>query len=101
MKIKKTSKPKPQANGATVVMAIQCPICKDTVYSRARHDFRSCSCEAVSVDGGFDYLKVSVDEEKTGKIKVKPFKKTVHASRQDLLIDWSRGHNNFGLIKAE
>lgn len=36
---------------------IQCNKCKDIIESKHRHDFVTCSCGAVSVDGGKDYLR--------------------------------------------
>jgi hypothetical protein len=39
--------------------AIECNKCKDVVYSVMRHDMRSCKCEAVAIDGGKDYAKIS------------------------------------------
>ena len=38
----------------------KCLSCKEEVESRHRHDYVSCSCGNVSVDGGKDYLKRSV-----------------------------------------
>jgi len=35
----------------------QCLVCGDIVESRSRHDFRYCSCEAMFVDGGKEYLR--------------------------------------------
>lgn len=37
----------------------QCLICKDVIESKYRHDFVTCSCENLSIDGGQDYLKRS------------------------------------------
>ena len=37
--------------------AIRCNKCKDIIESKHRHDFRYCSCQAVAVDGGVDYLR--------------------------------------------
>lgn len=37
--------------------AIRCTRCGDVIESTHRHDFRRCSCGAVAVDGGHDYLK--------------------------------------------
>ena len=45
------------------VSTIQCPKCKDTIYSRTRHDFRSCSCKSIFIDGGLDYTKVGALKE--------------------------------------
>ena len=36
---------------------IQCNKCKDIIESTYRHEFKSCACGAVSVDGGIDYLR--------------------------------------------
>ena len=32
--------------------AIQCKKCLDTIESKNRYDFKSCSCNAVGIDGG-------------------------------------------------
>ncbi|MCX4358007.1 MAG: hypothetical protein OSJ43_17610 [Oscillospiraceae bacterium] len=36
---------------------IKCNLCGDIIVSEDRHDFKSCKCGAVTVDGGNDYLK--------------------------------------------
>ena len=36
---------------------IRCNFCQDTIESKHRHDFVFCSCGAVAVDGGKDYLR--------------------------------------------
>jgi len=38
---------------------IKCNHCDDEIESKYRHDFVTCSCGKVSVDGGKDYLKRS------------------------------------------
>ena len=35
----------------------QCKECGDIIESTYRHDFVTCSCGAISVDGGKDYLR--------------------------------------------
>lgn len=39
--------------------AAECRRCGDVIESKHRHDFVSCSCGAISVDGGRSYLKRS------------------------------------------
>lgn len=43
----------------TVIVSnqIECLICGDRPYSAFRHDYNSCKCGAVSVDGGQEYLR--------------------------------------------
>ena len=36
---------------------IRCRHCGDIIESRTVHDFVSCSCGRVAVDGGHDYLR--------------------------------------------
>lgn len=37
----------------------KCALCGDVIESKHRHDFVTCKCGAISVDGGKDYLKRS------------------------------------------
>lgn len=39
--------------------SVQCLKCADIIESKHRHDYVTCSCGNVSVDGGKDYLKRS------------------------------------------
>jgi tRNA(Ile2) C34 agmatinyltransferase TiaS len=36
---------------------IKCNSCGEVIESKHRHDFVTCKCGAVSVDGGKDYLR--------------------------------------------
>lgn len=36
--------------------AMKCLRCGDVIESRTRHDFVTCSCGNISVDGGLDYF---------------------------------------------
>jgi|694.fasta_scaffold118432_4 hypothetical protein len=42
----------------------KCRKCGDIVWSTHRHDFTSCSCGAISLDGGYDYNRVSAKNPK-------------------------------------
>jgi len=37
--------------------AAQCLNCNDIIESKHRHDFVSCKCGELCVDGGLDYLR--------------------------------------------
>lgn len=39
------------------VTGIECPKCKEFIWSRHRHDFRHCKCGYCYVDGGREYLR--------------------------------------------
>ena len=40
--------------------AAQCLGCGDVVVSKSRHDYVVCGCGNVAVDGGLDYMPMSV-----------------------------------------
>ena len=44
---------------ALVVNRAQCLNCGDVLISKHRHDYVSCCCGSLSLDGGLDYLKRS------------------------------------------
>lgn len=82
----------------TEVQALKCPKCKDVIFSRARHDFHSCSCGAVSVDGGFDYFRcqwaLDIEEPESLKINLKQ-------TQDQLYRDWNLNINRFGIISEK
>lgn len=82
------------------VMAVKCPKCKDTIFSRAQHDFHSCSCRAVSIDGGKTYLRVCWDS----KVLSSPptaFTLKVSKTDEELFNDWNLNKNKYGTIKRK
>ena len=62
-------------------IGIQCLKCKDKIFSLYRHNFRSCSCGEVSIDGGFDYTRI-VGNEKYWKSIKKNFKVNVYNKKE-------------------
>lgn len=83
----------------TIVKAIQCPECKDVIFSRARHDFHSCSCKTVSIDGGFDYIRILYSPG----VKKSPesFDLEVEQTREELYKDWNLSKDKFGVIQKK
>lgn len=41
----------------------KCKKCRDIIESKSTNDYKKCSCGAVAVDGGKDYLKRMGNEE--------------------------------------
>lgn len=77
----------------TRIQTVTCPSCGEEIYSRARHDYRACKCGAITVDGGFDYLKYSWAD-------VKPVVRTryIAVSQVHLYRDWNNRLNKYGVI---
>lgn len=55
---------------------IQCPKCKDKIYSDYTHDFKECSCGYCFVDGGYDYLRCGYAADAVPKVVKRPKKKS-------------------------
>lgn len=77
------------------VTAIRCRICRDIIYSRARHDFRKCSCGAVSIDGGFDYTHIGYERQPVPKA----FVMWVQTTKEKLYDDWNNRIDLYGRLK--
>ena len=43
--------------------AIKCNHCGEVIESKHAHDFKSCKCGCVHVDGGLEYLRWGGDPE--------------------------------------
>ncbi len=50
--------------------SIKCKKCGDVIESKSTNDYKRCSCGAVSVDGGKDYLKRIGSEEDYEELSV-------------------------------
>ncbi len=84
------------------ILTIQCPNCKDKIYSRAQHDFRSCSCGKSSVDTAMmeDALLTPwrlIGLACEGKQKVIE----LDVTEKELRDDWNYSINKYGLIKGD
>jgi hypothetical protein len=42
---------------------LYCQVCDDLIFSNSRHDFVSCACGEIFIDGGFDYVRIGAREE--------------------------------------
>ena len=76
------------------VQAIECALCGYIIYSRALHDCRSCECGQCSIDGGFDYLKITAPN--LADIKVHEI--DLPLTRIELYQDWNEGTDKYGKV---
>ena len=37
---------------------LKCKLCEDIIESKHRHDFKSCKCGSISIDGGSVYTRI-------------------------------------------
>jgi hypothetical protein len=78
------------------ITAHRCSTCKDVLYSRATHDFRTCGCGKTSVDGGFDYTRLVFKKEKPEAVEV-----DVNVTKDQLYDDWNNRINKYGIVKEK
>lgn len=81
------------------INAIECPKCHDIIFSRVRHDYRSCSCSSIAIDGGFDYTKVSFDPD-IDPNAIKSVVLELDVTRAILYDDWNYSKDEFGKISG-
>jgi hypothetical protein len=81
----------------TKVTCVSCPNCADTLFSRANHDWRICTCGDTFVDGGFERMRIGAKDCN----KIKTFTKIIKASKQELYDDWNHSKDQYGLIRKE
>jgi len=72
---------------------VRCKKCGYTVFSRARHDCRSCECGACYIDGGFDYTRVGGEPKDIDFVEF-----NLKVSKHQLFEDWNNADDHFGLI---
>lgn len=80
-----------------IVQAIQCDACQDVIYSRAHHDYHHCTCGAINVDGGFEYMRFGWKDDEVNKPE--PFELKVLATKEELYQDWNKRTDKFGTVK--
>jgi len=68
--------------------------CGDIVFSRARHDYRTCSCNLVAIDGGRDYTKICGNANDFEIINLE-----VPLDNKVLYDSWNRGLKSIGILK--
>lgn len=78
------------------INAIICPYCKDTIYSRAVHDFHYCSCGKVAIDGGREYERAIYKDIFPERIEIE-----IDATIKELYDDWSYRKDKYGIIRKE
>lgn len=54
------------------MVKIKCKLCKEIIWSEYTHDFRSCKCGAIAIDGGNDYTRI-INPEKAIILKEKKY----------------------------
>jgi len=50
--------------------AAECPCCGDIIESARTHDYKSCGCGAIAVDGGTEYLRRSLNTKILGVLEI-------------------------------
>lgn len=79
------------------VPAIICKKCGDLIFSRAQHDYRTCSCGSCSIDGGFEPCHGMSGNHKD--IKLARYCIPTGVTKAILYNDWNRRIDKYGLIK--
>lgn len=77
---------------------IECLHCGDMPYSAHRHDFKSCKCGKVEVDGGMDYIKRGGNREDYIEQCISMDKALLSQLVEDIDEAKATGRNSLGLV---
>lgn len=86
----------PPPNKTIDVTALECSVCGDLIYSRARHDCIECSCASCFIDGGFDYIRVGFRPDRPAARMYTL--KLPEVTKTELYDDWNTRSNQYGRI---
>jgi hypothetical protein len=78
------------------IWTIECPLCKDLIYSRANHDFHSCTCGNITVDGG---PNSKYGRHSCAKGIPKAVEIWIDATKKELYDDWNMNEDKYGVVK--
>lgn len=83
------------------VLIYKCSKCKQEIYSRARHDFISCKCKKLMLDGGHydDSHLLWVPERLIGEITADKRIVNIDVAPKQLYNDWNTNINKYGVYK--
>ena len=82
------------------IEAYQCKKCKEYIYSRARHDYKECSCKGLAVDGGHYHPNQTwIPQRIIGDLKAEYKIFDVEVTEKELYTDWNDSKNEYGVIK--
>ena len=79
---------------------IKCKVCGDEVFSVSRHNFRTCQCGLVSVDGGQVYLRRVGSRSDYEELSISWEEELVDKMVQDISESIRTGRNSFGIACA-
>ena len=77
-----------------------CRKCKDFIFSRHVHDFVTCKCGAISVDGGQDYLRRVGDPADFIESSFSLDDEVFFAAREAVKLARETGRNDMGIANA-
>jgi hypothetical protein len=80
--------------------AVTCKKCDDFIVSKHRHDFVTCSCGTISVDGGQEYLKRYGDLEQYLDLSWEIPDEVYNDCADTVLEAIDMGCNKFGIANA-
>ena len=82
---------------------VKCNKCGQEIFSAYRHDYQTCKCGNVSVDGGVDYLRRTGPGLTDGSVTEMSMSMTTEAVGAIIeAVNWGKdtGRNSFGIALA-
>jgi hypothetical protein len=78
-----------------IILACKCKFCEDILFSRAKHDYRTCSCGKLAVNGGLENPRTQSWDHYPERIKL-----DLEVTEEELFTDWNSRRDEFGWVKS-
>ncbi len=78
-----------------IILACKCKFCEDILFSRDKHDYRTCSCGKLAVNGGLASLRTTSRNHYPEKVEL-----VLEVTEEELFTDWNSRKDEFGWVKS-
>ena len=78
-----------------IITAHKCKFCEDILFSRAQHDYRTCSCGKLAVNGGLASLRTISRNHYPEKVEL-----DLEVTEEELFADWNSRKDEFGWVRS-
>lgn len=78
----------------------ECKKCGDHIFSGGRHDFKSCKCGAISIDGGLEYTRWVGNLDDINDRSMSMPEDAFKAMKDAVAWGQANGRNEFGIGMA-
>jgi hypothetical protein len=78
-----------------IIIACKCKVCDDILFSRTQHDYRTCSCGKLAVNGGQQDPQTRSWDQYPERVEL-----DLKVTEEELFADWNSRRDRYGWIRS-